>query len=109
VSEILAGGTLIYDPSDKRLLVFDWDRYALVSGLSITDSDWTITVVRQNGATALTNDNEGIVSGNRKTQTRLLATTAAAGDIYWVSNKITTDGSPAQEIEQRFKVVVQNQ
>jgi hypothetical protein len=77
--------------------------------VSITDSDWTITAIRQNGVTALTKDNESIVTGDRKTQVRLLATTATEGDLYWVSNKITTDESPAQEIEQRFKVKVENQ
>jgi hypothetical protein len=48
------------------------------------------------------------VTGDRKTQIRLLATTATLGDIYWVSNKVTTNEAPAQEIEQRFRVIVQD-
>jgi hypothetical protein len=111
MSEIVyAGGLVILDPSDKRVIQFNYDDTSvLASGVSITDSDWTITAIRQNGVTALTKDNESIVTGDRKTQVRLLATTATEGDLYWVSNKITTDESPAQEIEQRFKVKVENQ
>jgi hypothetical protein len=108
MSEINAGGSIVFDPSDKRVIVFDWDRQALEAGVTISTSAWTITAVRQSGVTALTSDNATIVTGDRKTQIRLLATTATLGDIYWVSNKIVTDEAPAQEIEQRFRVIVQD-
>lgn len=108
MSEINAGGTIVFDPSDKRVVIFDWDRQALETSVTIDTSTWTITAVRQSGATALTSDNATIVSGDRKTQIRLLATTATLGDIYWVSNKIVTDENPVQEIEQRFRVIVQD-
>jgi hypothetical protein len=107
---VYAGGLVIFDPSDKRVIQFNWDdTTVLAEDVQISSSAWTITAIKQSGVTALTSDNASIVSGNRKTQIRLLATTATEGDIYWVSNKITTDESPAQEIEQRFKVKVENQ
>lgn len=106
---IQAGGRLVLDPSDKRLVEFDWDTTALPSGVQISTSSFTITAVRQQGVTALTKDNEGFVSGStRQTQVRLLATTATAGDSYYVSNKIVTDETPAQEIERRVLVVIRD-
>jgi hypothetical protein len=65
----------------------------------------------QSGVTALTTDNETILGSEsyRVTQARFLATTATVGDRYWVSNEIVTDETPAQTIEQRFKVLIQNQ
>lgn len=104
---IQAGGVIMFDPSDKRLIEFDWDP-VLPTNAEISSQVWTITVIRQQGATILTKDNESIQTGNRSTQVRLLATTATTGDSYWINHKVTTNESPAQEIEQRFRVVVQN-
>jgi hypothetical protein len=105
---IQAGGTIVLDPSDERVILFDWDDTdVLASGVEISSSTYTITAIRQSG-TALTKDNESIVAGNRKTQARLLATTASIGDAYWVSNKVTTNEVPAQKIEQRYKVLIQD-
>jgi hypothetical protein len=110
MTTIEAGGLIILDPADERLLDFTWDE-VLESGVTITASTWTITAIKQSGATALTNDNAAILSseGSRVTQSRFLATTATNGDRYWVSNEIVTDETPAQTIEQRFKVLIQNQ
>jgi hypothetical protein len=105
---IRAGGLAVFDPSDKRVIQFDWDTEALPVGVTITTSVFTIEVIQQAGLTALSKDSESIVAGSRKTSVRLIATTAQAGDSYWVNNKITTNETPAQEIERRFKVLVQN-
>lgn len=105
---IRAGGLAVFDPSDERVIQFDWDTEALADGVTITSSVFTIEAIQQAGVTALTKDNEGIVAGSRKTSVRLLATTATAGDSYWVNNKITTNETPAQKIERRFKVLVQD-
>jgi hypothetical protein len=109
MSSIASGQLLTLDPSDKRVLVYDWDQQGLPGVVTISTSTWTITAIHQNGATALTKDQESIVSGSRKTQVRLLATTATAGDRYRVSNAIVTSESPAQTIEQSFTVLVQDQ
>jgi hypothetical protein len=107
---VRAGQTIVFDPSDKRVVTFDWDaETGLPDGVQLSASAWTITAIQQSGVTALTNDNAAFSAADRTTSTRLLATTATVGDSYWVSNKITTDESPAQEIEQRFKVKVENQ
>jgi hypothetical protein len=97
------------DPSDIRVLVFDWDDEALAAAVTITTSTFTITTVKQNGLTILTKDNPTIVSGNRKTQVRLLATTATAGDKYLLANAIVTNESPAQTIERQIQVHIENQ
>lgn len=107
MSSMRAGGTLIMDPSDKRVIQIDWDDEALPAGVQISTSTFTIAALKQSGATALTKDNESIVSGNRKTQLRLDATTATAGDRYLVANKVVTSESPAQTIERQFQVWVQ--
>lgn len=106
---IRTGGLAVFDPSDKRVIQFDWDAEGLAASVTITTSVFTIEAIVQGGVTALTKDNEAIAVGSRKTSLRLIATTATAGDSYWVNNKITTNETPAQEIERRFKVLVQNQ
>jgi hypothetical protein len=109
VSEwVYSNSTIVFDPSDKRVVEFDWDAEGLPTGVEIDTSTWTITAIKQSGVTALTNDNSSIAADNRSTLTRLLATTATVGDMYWVSNKIVTNENPVQEIEQRFKVLVQD-
>jgi hypothetical protein len=103
-----AGDTVILDPADIRVIDFDWDTRNLASGVSISTSTWTITAIKQSGATALTKDNESIVTGNRKTRVRLIATTATRGDKYEVASKITTSETPSQTKEQSFTVVIQS-
>lgn len=107
-TSIRAGGLLILDPSDKRVIVFDWDTEALPTGVTIASNTFTIAAVQQAGATALTKDNESIPAGSRTTQLRLDATTATVGDKYLVASKIVTSESPAQTIERQFSVLVQN-
>lgn len=102
---IHASEELALDPSDVRLISFDWDD-ALPASASISTSTWTITVVKQNGLTALTKDNE--TSAARTTSVRLLGTTATHGDKYLLANKVVTNESPAQTIEQQIKVAVAN-
>lgn len=103
---IRAGDLLTLDPSDKRVITFDWDSEALPVGVTISSYLHTIVVVKQNGVTALTKDNES--NATRTTQLRLLATTATNGDKYRVACKITTNENPTQEIERQFSVLVQN-
>lgn len=95
------------DPSDKRVVQFDWDAENLAASVTIT-SVFTISVVTQIGATALTKDNPSLLTGNRKTQVRLDATTATAGDEYLLANTVTTDESPAQVKEQSIRVLIRN-
>ncbi len=96
------------DPSDKRVLTFDWSSEALPATVTIASQTFTIGVIRQSGVTALTKDQESILAGSRSTQLRLDATTATVGDKYTVSNKIVTSEIPPQTIERQFTVLVQN-
>ena len=106
------GDLITLDPSDKKVIVFDFDAMNLAVGVLLTNSGpaygITIAVVRQNGATALTYDNAGLVSGSRKVTARFLATTATVGDRYTVSVKGTTNESPVQEKEYSIDVLIEN-
>lgn len=106
---VQAGSTIRFDPSDSRTVQFDWDTDNLAAGVSILTSTFTLTVVRQSGLTALTKDNPSILAGLRKTQVRVIATTATAGDLYELANTVVTDEVPAQTKEQSVRVLVENQ
>ena len=104
---IRPGDTYVIDPSDKRVVTFDWS--GLASGVEISTSTFTIGTLKQNGLTILTKDNPTIVAGNRGTQVRLDATTATVGDRYTLANAVVTNESPAQTIERQINILVQNQ
>lgn len=106
---IRTGGLFVLDPSDKRVIQFDWDTEGLPADVEIGTSTFTIGVLKQNGATVLTKDNPSIVSGNRSTQVRLDATTATVGDKYTLANTIVTNESPSQTIERQITVLIENQ
>lgn len=74
--------------------MFDWDRRDLATDVLIDNSVFTITSVRPRNDTALTSDNETVLSGERKTWLRLLGGTLGA--TYNVSNTITTNEDPPQ-------------
>lgn len=105
---IRSGDLLILDPAESRVVQFDWDADNLASAVTISTSTFTITAITQSGATALTKDNPSILTGSRKTQVRLIATTATAGDLYELANTITTGESPTQTKEQSIQVRIQN-
>jgi hypothetical protein len=111
VVTVYPGALITLDPSDKKVLVFDFDALNLAGTAQLTNSGpsfgITIAVVRQIGLTALTFDNAGLVTGNRKVTARFLATTATLGDRYTVSVKGTTNESPVQEKEYSIDILIQ--
>jgi hypothetical protein len=98
-AEIRPGGIVPKDPNEKKVVVFDWDAESLADNVSIAVSAFTVTALRPSNESPvmLTTDNASIVSGNRKTQVRILAGTL--GSEYQLTNHITTDETPAQEKE----------
>jgi hypothetical protein len=102
------GDTVPFDPSDVRVVAFNWDDRSLGVGVTISTSTFTITAIRQIGVTALTKDNPSITGSSRRTQVRLIATTATLGDEYEVANAVVTNESPAQTKEQSFRVLIQH-
>lgn len=102
------GDLITIDPSEKRVIQFDWDAENLAAGVTIT-SVFTLTTVKQAGATVMTKDNPSLLSGNRKTQVRLDATTATVGDVYDLANTVTTSETPAQVKEQSIRIQVASQ
>lgn len=107
VLTVRPGDLIILDPSDKRVIQFDWDAENLADSVTIT-SVFTITVERQVGAAALTKDNPSVLAGNRKTQVRLDATTGARGEEGTLANTVTTNESPAQVKEQSVRYLIQD-
>ena len=99
------GDQIIKDPSDVRVIVFDWDADNLATSVTIVTSTFTITAVRPAADTALTKDNASILSGTRKTQVRVSAGTVGA--LYELTNTIVTNESPAQTKEYSIRILVE--
>jgi hypothetical protein len=118
---VQAGDLVVLDPSDIRVIAFDWDVRNFASTVQASTSTFTITAIRQTGVTALTKDNESkltaaqattafgrtVTGDNRGTQLRLNATTATLNDLYEVANKVVTNESPSQTKEQSIQVLIQ--
>lgn len=102
------GACVQLDASDKKMVIFDFDTSNLAVGVQLASYVITIAAVQQNGLTALTKDNDSLVTGNRKVTLRLLATTATLGDCYTVAVKGITNESPAQEKEYSIQVLITN-
>lgn len=100
------GDLIIKDVSDVSVLVFDWDAEHLATSVTITTSTWTITALDPSSDTALTKDQDSIVSGSRKTQIRLTAGTLGA--LYKLENTIVTNESPAQTKNRKVLIRVED-
>lgn len=99
------GTTITKDPGESLVYVFDWDAQNLGSGVTITQSTFTITAVRPFDDAALTKDNASIVTGNRKTQVRVIGGTLGA--IYNLANTIVTNESPSQTKERSVRISIE--
>lgn len=105
------GDLVRLDPSDKRVIQFDFDTLNLPANVSLASYTLTITAIRQaTVGAALTKDNAGFVSGSnqRKVQARFLATTATAGDLYEVECVGVTNETPAQQKAYSIQVLLEN-
>jgi len=94
------------DANESRVIVFDWNESNLAATVTISTSTWIITALRPSNESpvALLNDNASILSGSRKTQTRLTAGTL--GSEYRVTNRVVTSESPSQTKERSIVVSV---
>lgn len=102
-TEIHSGGLVTKDPNAIEVFVMDWDAEHLATGVTITTSDWEIS----GPDSALTQDQDSILSGNRKAQVRLTAGTV--GKVYTVTNRIVTSETPAQTKDASFSVLIEQQ
>jgi hypothetical protein len=102
------GALVIFDPSDKRTILFDFDLSLAATTQLAAAPTVTITPVRQGGVGVLTMDSLVLLAGNRTGQARFLATTATAGDKYQVSVKGVTTETPPQDKEKSFFILIQN-
>jgi hypothetical protein len=107
--EVVPDSLIEKDTNESRTIEWNWDRNSLATSVTISASTWTITVIRPSTETpaGLTKDSESILSGTRKTQVRLIGGTL--GSLYQVTNKITTNESPAQIKERSLFIQVRDQ
>lgn len=89
------------DPNSKEVFRWNWDEAHLAAGVTIADSQWIVA----GPDSALTKDQESVVTGNRKTQLRLSGGTL--GRKYKVTNRITTSESPDQAKDWTVEFVIQ--
>ena len=102
-SSIHAGGLIVKDPESIEVFVVDWGLEHLADSVTITTSSWVI----EGRDSALTKDQESILSGSRRTQLRLTAGTE--GYRYTVTNRIVTNETPAQTKDASFYVLIQHE
>jgi len=92
---ITDGGYCEKDSDEVLVYEFDFDTLNLAAGVELTSVGTFII-----SGTGLTQDNQALVSGNRKTRVRLAAGTV--GTKYTIANRVTTNESPSQTKEKRF-------
>lgn len=102
MSTIAPNELVIKDPASERLYQFDFDAM-LAAAAEIASQTITIT----GPDSVLTHDNDGVVSGNRKVNTRILAGTLGA--TYTVTCRIVTNETPTQTEERSFRVLVEQE
>jgi len=105
---VVPGALITMDPSDKKVILFDFDELNLATAAALSSYVLTITAIKQNGLTALTKDNDALAGSNRKVTARFLATTATLGDRYRVSVNGVTNESPVQEKEYAIDILIQD-
>lgn len=104
VRTITDGELVVQEPTENLVYLFDWDAFNLATSVTISNSSWTLSVVEGANTTPLTNDNPSIVTGSRKTQTRIQGGTE--GTEYKIENTITTNESPAQIKVRSFRMLI---
>jgi hypothetical protein len=98
------GDLIVKDPGSDEPFGFDWTAWLaeLGPGVLIANSTWTIA-----GSDAVLTVHDGTtVAGDLKTQAYFAAGTA--GVKYKVTNRVTTNSSPAVTDERSFSVYVEN-
>jgi hypothetical protein len=96
------GDVIIKDKDSALFYECDWTN-GLPSGETISTSTWLIT----GDDAALTQSNDSILSGSKKTRVRLSGGTLKTR--YTVVNRIVTSGSPSQTADRSFFISVQEQ
>lgn len=103
---IQVGGLIVKGPTESEVYKMDWDSQHLASGVSISSSSWTITLLAGIATGLMTKDNESTPDTNRNAQLRLIGGTE--GQRYDVTNTITTSESPARIKDRSFTVLIQD-
>jgi len=103
------GALITVDPSDSTVLDWDWGTRHLAVGVTISTSTFRLVAIRQAASPSpVTLDNASILTGSRSTQVRIVgASDAALGDLFELSNRITTSETPAQIKERSIRLLVE--
>lgn len=104
----IAGGEQIpKDPSDKKVITLNWED--LPEGAELTGvGTITVTAVEPREVSpTLEYDQVSLVTGNRNVKVRVIG--GRRGTLYNIAHHITTNETPAQELERSFLVMVEDQ
>jgi hypothetical protein len=103
------GALITIDPSDATVLDWDWGTKHLAVGVTISSSSFRLVAIRQAASPSpVTLDSDSILSGDRTTQVRIVgAGDAALGDLFQLTNSITTSESPPQIKERSIRLLVE--
>ena len=101
---ITFGATVQKDPEAELLYVWPWgDSEALADGVEIADSEFLVSAT-DGDAAPLEADSASVTEDGQSTQVRL--TGGTIGAIYTVTNRIVTNGSPAETDDRSIKVKI---
>jgi hypothetical protein len=84
------------DADEVLVYEFDYNALNLASGVELASVGTFIITP----STGITQDNQALVSGNRKTRVRI--TGGTIGQKYTIANRVTTNETPSQTKEKRF-------
>ena len=98
------GTTVRKDPDASLVYTMDWSDW-LVGDAEIDTSDWSITAPAGESVSVLTLDSED--DDGTSASVRLIGGTA--GKTYKVTNRITTNETPAQTDDRSFMVAIRHQ
>ena len=96
------GALVTQDSSAVLVYVVDYDAENLATGVELA-AVGTFTVTP---ATGLTQDNQALLSGNRKVRIRLATTSTYVGTTFRVEHVATTNESPTQTKVAAFQVQI---
>jgi len=99
------GATVIFDPSDVRVIKFDWGTRHLNTGVTISTTVVTITALKPSTGDGLTGGTSTVLSGapyssRWTTNTYTVGGNSKLGQVFEVEDKITT--SDGQTLARSF-------
>jgi len=104
---IRTGGLLVKGPAESEVYEMDWGSEHLAPVVTIAASFWTLTLLNGEASDPMmTFDYTSIVEGGRHTQLRCVG--GVNGQLYDVSNTITTTETPPRIKDRSFFLSIED-